>query len=110
MKIALLASILPFARSDIKWPEYSQQCRDDAGSPFDDDEKTYGPGGKYHDGQAVFPVLVDGECAEPMKDACSKRDTKKTAYLEGPLSCGSDGWFCRIMPDENWPPINLIGT
>jgi len=30
-------------------------------------------------------------------------------YMEGPLDCGDDGWFCRIIPDPNWPPINLIG-
>ena len=34
---------------------------------------------------------------------------KKTAYLEGPLGCGGNVWFCRIIEDSNWNGINLKG-
>ena len=94
---------------DIIWPEYSQQCQDDAGTPFNDDESTYGINGFYHDNTASFPVLQNGECPAPLAQACEDRPTEKVAYLEGPIDCGNKGWYCRIMPDENWPPINLIG-
>ena len=80
----------------------------DAGPPFGDDSETYPDGGKYHDGSPAFPVLQDGECAGPLKSACVQRDTVKQAYLEGPISCGDNGWYCRIMPDPNWPTENLL--
>eukprot|EP00553_Chaetoceros_curvisetus_P014266 CAMPEP_0204639514 /NCGR_PEP_ID=MMETSP0717-20131115/43185_1 /ASSEMBLY_ACC=CAM_ASM_000666 /TAXON_ID=230516 /ORGANISM="Chaetoceros curvisetus" /LENGTH=99 /DNA_ID=CAMNT_0051659629 /DNA_START=34 /DNA_END=330 /DNA_ORIENTATION=+ len=75
--------------ADIDWPEYSQGCRDDAGPPYLDDE----PGTYYHEGSAAYPVLINGKCAEPMKDACNRRPDAKTAYLEGPISCGDKGWY-----------------
>lgn len=85
MKIILASTLLgvisPFARADINWPEYSQQCTDDAGPPFEDDV----PGVKYHAGSAAYPVLVNGECAEPLQAACASRPDFKTAYLEGEL-------------------------
>ena len=28
--------------------------------------------------------------------------------MEGPIDCGDKGWYCRIMPDTNWDPVNLI--
>jgi len=86
------------------FPPYTQQCRDDAGPPFVDDA----PGTLYHDGSAAFPVLKDGSCANPIQSACSSRGDAKTAYLEGPLQCNGNGWYCRIFVDENWPPQNLI--
>merc|ERR1711862_844026 len=90
---------------DIKWPLYSQQCRDDAGPPFGDNE----PGKFYHDGSQAQPVLpADGKCPAPLESACKKRPTKKVAYIEGPVDCGDNGWYCRIMPDPNWPGQNLI--
>ena len=71
---------IPYASADITWPEYNQQCVDDAGPPYLDDE----PGVKYHDGSGAWPVLLDdGTCADPLKEACSLRDDFKTAYLEG---------------------------
>jgi len=98
---------LQAANADITWPLYNQQCQDDAGSPFLDDEEIY-PGGFYHDNSAASPVLLsNGECAVPMQDACSQRPTPKVAYLEGPIDCGDNGWYCRIMPDDDWEPINL---
>ena len=88
------------------FPPYSQQCRDDAGPPFLDDE----PGVKYHDGSAAYPMLnADGSCAKPLQQACFDRGDKKTAYLEGPVDCGGNGWYCRILEDPNWPQINLRG-
>ena len=77
-------SSLHDATADIAWPEYNQQCRDDAGPPYLDDEETFGPGVKYHDGSGAWPVLQDdGTCADPLKQACGQRDDAKTAYLEG---------------------------
>ena len=99
------------ARADINWPLYTQQCRDDAGPPYLDDEETFN-GGKYHDGSAAYPVLQDdGQCAQPMKNACASRPSFKTAYLEGPIDCGGNGWYCRIYNDEinGWPNIALNG-
>jgi len=109
MRIALLALILSSAQrasADINWPVYSQQCADDAGPPYADDE----PGTYYHTGSAAYPVLNDRECAEPLKDACAQRPDFKTAYLEGPISCGNNGWYCRIFDDSanGWPTANLI--
>jgi len=89
-----------------QWPKYSQQCRDDAGPPFMDDE----PGVRYHDGSSAVPILQDGACAPKMVKACAKSPSNKAAYLEGPLDCGDKGWYCRIMPDpENWDPLSLTG-
>ena len=97
-------------RGDIIWPEYNQQCRDDAGPPYLDDSETFPDGGKYHDNSAAVPLLLqNGKCPDPLKSACANRPTIKTAFLEGPLSCGDKGWYCRIMPDTNWPPLNLMG-
>ena len=86
------------------------QCQDDAGPPYLDDEENFGPGVKYHDGQAAYPVLVGPEknqCPQPLAAACQSRGAK-TAYLEGPLQC-SGGWYCRILPDPNWPGVGLPG-
>ena len=96
-------------KGDINWPEYNQQCRDDAGPPYLDDSETFPNGGKYHDYSAAAPVLQNGECPDPLKGACTSRPSIKTAFLEGPISCGDRGWYCRIMPDEKWPPLNLLG-
>mmetsp|Transcript_38960 Transcript_38960/g.93324 ORF Transcript_38960/g.93324 Transcript_38960/m.93324 type:complete len:367 (-) Transcript_38960:175-1275(-) len=109
MRIALLALLLSPAQeasADINWPVYSQQCADDAGPPYMDDE----PGTYYHAGSAAYPVLNDRECAEPLKDACAQRPDFKTAYLEGPISCGNNGWYCRIFDDSanGWPTANLV--
>jgi len=103
----LLLCILSFTDADIKWPSYSQQCADDAGPPYGDDEETFPNGKKYHDGSAAIPTLLNGECAPPLKGACVDRPTIKTAYLEGPIDCGDKGWYCRIMPNPSWPPLNL---
>lgn len=110
--LSLLALFLciEFSYADIKWPLYSQQCRDDAGPPFVDDKDNFGRNGFYHDKTAAYPVLQeDGSCAKPLQQACQDRPTYKAAYLEGPISCNNNGWYCRIMPDENWPPENLTG-
>ena len=111
LSIILFHAGVDYTNADINWPEYSQQCRDDSGSPYADDEETYN-GGKYHDGSAAYPVLQgDGECALPMQNACQSRPSPKTAYLEGPIDCGGNGWYCRIHNDEenDWPNINLNG-
>mmetsp|Transcript_62 Transcript_62/g.150 ORF Transcript_62/g.150 Transcript_62/m.150 type:complete len:255 (-) Transcript_62:547-1311(-) len=91
------------------WPEKNQQCADDAGPPYLDDK----PGKKYHDVYPkVSPVLLpDGSCADPLKEACGAEmhGDAKTAYLEGPVSCNNEGWYCRITEQEGWRPMNLKG-
>merc|ERR1712194_794124 len=69
------------------------------------------PGVKYHAGSAAFPVLPGGECSDPLKPACASRTDAKTAYLEGPIDCGNNGWYCRIYNDEanGWPSVVLNG-
>jgi len=105
----LALRLLPgsFVVADIVWPEYNQQCRDDAGPPYLDDE----PGIKYHAGSAAYPIRLDEKCSDPMKSACDSRPDAKTAYLEGPIDCGNNGWYCRIFNDEanGWPNVALNG-
>jgi len=85
-----------------EFPPYSQQCRDDAGPPFSDLPR-------FSAGSAAIPILkAGGECAQPLRGACASRGDAKTAYLEGPLQCNGNGWHCRILVDDNWPPQNLI--
>jgi len=104
----LLIGVFQCINADIVWPEYNQFCRDDAGPPYLDDEETFPDGGKYHDTSEAIPILQNGQCAPKMAKACNQRPNTRTAYFEGPIDCGGNGWFCRIMPDENWAPINLI--
>mmetsp|Transcript_3274 Transcript_3274/g.4936 ORF Transcript_3274/g.4936 Transcript_3274/m.4936 type:complete len:385 (-) Transcript_3274:210-1364(-) len=106
MKVTLLTTLFATVAADVVWPIYNQQCRDDAGPPYDDDE----PGTYYHskNSQAI-PVMLNGECPGPLKAACASRPNKRTAFLEGPISCGDKGWYCRIMEEPNWPPIGLTG-
>ena len=106
--LALKAFPIP-SLADIQWPLYDQQCRDDAGTTYGDDAEIYGPNGYYHDNSAATPILQDGKCPGPLEQACKDRPTEKAAFMEGPIDCGDQGWYCRIMPDENWPSINLIG-
>ena len=105
---AVVASYISTTMADITWPEYSQQCQDDAGPPFMDDSETYN-GGKYHDGSSASPVLIDGQCAPTMTAACASRPDAKTAYLEGPIGCQGTGWYCRIVEQEGWAAGTLSG-
>ena len=73
----------------------SQACQDDAGPPWHDDGETY-PFKRYHDDTPAMPVLQDNECPSPLKSACEAKPSK-AAYLEGPVDCGGQGWFCRII-------------
>ena len=84
------------------FPPYSQQCRDDAGPPFQDDAETFG-GKKYHEGK---PAKAVGDCPDPLKGACATK-SKTAAFLEGPISCGTKGWFCRILEQPGWPAVAL---
>jgi len=93
--------------AQLDWPEYNQQCQDDAGPPFLDDEETFPNGGKYHDGSAAVPILQDGKCAPVMQNACQQRPTTIGAYLEGPIDCGDQGWYCRIIIEDGWDNIGL---
>jgi len=105
----LLIGVFQCVNADIVWPEYNQFCSDDAGPPYLDDEETFPNGGKYHDTSEAIPILQDGQCAPKMMKACSERPNIRTAYFEGPIDCDGNGWYCRIMPDENWKPYNLKG-
>merc|ERR1711933_648662 len=44
---------------------------------------------------------------DPLKDACATKP-KIDAFLEGPVNCGSSGWYCRIVEQPGWAPANLI--
>jgi len=78
----------------------SQQCEDDAGPPWADDE----PGWLYHSNSPATPLLGPhgGECPHMLKGACAAKGAK-AAFLEGPVDCGADqGWFCRISVDPSY--------
>jgi len=84
-----------------RFPKENQQCRDDAGPPFTDDEDTF-PGSFYWSSSNAKTVLnPDGSCPGPLAGACQTRANPLQAALEGPIECASGGWFCRIFPDEN---------
>lgn len=100
-------SLLISAQSNTVWPEYNQQCRDDSGPPFLDDEDTFPNGGKYHDDSAAVPILQNGKCAPKMQNACRDRPTVIGAYLEGPIDCGDQGWYCRIFVEDGWDNVAL---
>ena len=104
--VTLLAAIF-FAKGGEAFPDYTQQCTDDAGPPYGDDEENFGSN-PYHFGSEAQPVLKsNGQCADPLEGACGARGDAKTAYLEGPIDCGNNGWYCRILVDENFPPVAL---
>ena len=78
----------------------SQQCADDAGPPWSDDNDEFGKNGRYHDNTPGIPILnADGSCPDPLKKACETKPAK-AAFLDGPVDCGGQGWFCRIIEEE----------
>ena len=75
--------------------------KDITGPHFVDDEQTYGTEEKCHDGSTAYSQLLeDGSCTKPLQGACASRDSKKNAYLEGPIDRGGNGWYCRICNEE----------
>ena len=82
-------------------PSLHPRCRDDAGPPWLDDGEHY-PNTRYHTESPAWPVL-NGGCPAPLADACVSKGAK-AAHLDGPGACGGSGWFCRIMPDDEWEP------
>lgn len=88
------------------FPPYNQQCRDDAGPIFVDDVETFGQNGRYHDGKPAFAVGTS--CPDPLKGACASGKSQTAAFLEGPVDCGGNGWFCRIVEQPGWPVNNLV--
>lgn len=79
----------------------SQQCADDSGPLWADDEEVFGDKA-YSYGTPASPVLLsDEECPNPLKDACATKGPQR-AFLEGPIECSSKGWFCRILPQDGW--------
>uniref|UniRef100_A0A7S3TP04 Uncharacterized protein n=1 Tax=Emiliania huxleyi TaxID=2903 RepID=A0A7S3TP04_EMIHU len=80
----------------------SQQCADDAGPPWADDLDNFGANVRYHDNTPAEPILpADGACPGALAGACAVKGIK-AAYLDGPIDCGGQGWFCRIMPQPGW--------
>jgi len=80
---------------------YSQQCTDDAGPMWQDDKELF-PNKHYWDGTPATPQLPSsGKCPPPLAAACARKGVK-AAHLDGPISCGGKGFFCRIMPQPNW--------
>ena len=105
--LCVLATLALASAEDLQVPALqspegpSQFCRDDAGPPWNDDGETY-PGARYHDGAPASPVLpAGGECPAPLKAACDAKGAK-AAHLDGPVDCGGDGWFCRILDQPGW--------
>jgi hypothetical protein len=79
----------------------SQQCRDDAGPPWQDDAETFGTNA-YSAGAPALPALdTRGQCPPPLAGACADK-TPQRAFLEGPVQCGGKGWFCRIIDQDGW--------
>lgn len=78
----------------------SQQCADDAGPPWVDDNEVFE--GPYHHSWPAAPVLpASGCCPAPLQAACVQKGVKR-AHLDGPIDCGGAGWFCRIVDQEDW--------
>lgn len=91
------------------FPLYSQQCDRDEGPRVENDAGTFGIGVKYHNESPAAPVLLaNGECADPLKSACSLRNDPKLAYMEGPIDCGGNGFFCTVVEQEDWDPRELL--
>jgi len=74
----------------------SQQCADDAGPPWQDDDVV-----PWAASPALPVTDTFGQCPKPLQGACQSKDLKR-AFLEGPVDCGGRGWFCRIAPQEGW--------
>jgi len=118
MKIALLSvttaalialssasSRYPMKRpNSLKSPEGpSQQCRDDAGPPWSDDE-----GAAYYEGQPNRAVLNStGICPTPLAEACKSKGVL-AAHMDGPIKCNGNGWHCRILPQKGWKNPNYV--
>lgn len=80
----------------------TQQCEDDAGPPWVDDVEIYGKNKRYYDAAPATPILPEsGDCPSPIAEACAAKGVKE-AHLDGPVNCGGQGWFCRILPQEGW--------
>ncbi|KAL3939521.1 MAG: hypothetical protein SGBAC_005771 [Bacillariaceae sp.] len=91
------------------FPLYSQQCDRDEGPRVENDAETFGTSAKYHHDSQASPVLQsNGECADPLKGACSIRNDPKLAYMEGPIDCGGNGFFCTVVEQEDWEPRELL--
>jgi len=91
------------------FPAYDQQCDKDDGPRFENDDATFGVGVKYHSGGSATAILSDGgECADPLKNACSIHNDNTMAYLEGPIDCGGNGFFCTVVEQSDWEPRELL--
>lgn len=105
METLRLVSLIGLLAS-VSWASFpdgpNQQCADDAGPPWLDDGPT-----AYYVGYPNDPVLPpSGECPAPLSAACASKGTL-AAYLDGPVDCGGQGWFCRItdQPDHRAPGV-----
>lgn len=93
--------LLAVSAQEPAFPAYSQNCEDDAGPRWTDDREHFGDGFYWSQSHARAVLNQDGTCAGPMESACQERANPLQAYLEGPISCPTGGWFCRIYPDPN---------
>merc|ERR1711907_25213 len=65
-------------------------------------------GTRYHDGTAATPVDGNAACPDPLAATCASGKPKKAAYLEGPINCNGEVWYCRIEEEAGWPTANLL--
>jgi len=100
--ILLCMFALGFAqRRPPAFPELNQNCEDDAGPRWLDDSEHFGNGFYWSSSDAKTVLNQDGTCPGPIAGACQTRANPLQAALEGPISCPTGGWFCRIFPDSN---------
>ena len=78
-------------------------CRDDAGPPWNDAARpSPGRARSFDAGARRRPRSpAGGECPAPLKAACDAKGAK-AAHLDGPVDCGGDGWFWRILDQPVW--------
>lgn len=89
------------------FPSYVQQCDNDDGPRFENDAMNFG-NGRYHTGGSATAVLQNGACAAPLQGACSSHNDNTQAYLEGPIDCGGNGFFCTVVEQDDWEPRELL--
>lgn len=95
----LLHLLTPGEEGWIPAPEGpAQYCRHDAGPVWSDDAEHF-PGARYHDNTPAQPVPTAGPCVPALTAACASKG-RKAAHLDGPIDCGGQGWFCRIIEES----------
>lgn len=103
MRLLIAGLLAVVASGGIAAPDGpNQQCRDDAGPAWVDDVSHFAANTRYHTGSpACAQVDSTGACPSPLAAACATKGAK-AAFLEGPVNCGGQGWYCRILPQSGW--------